>query len=401
MKLFRLADRATAALVGAVVGALLVLSVDAMTRPTDEVRPPATRATAPEAITQGLPDPPARTAVLAWSPGGLPRGSERIVERARAVQAATTVVSGQDWIRRTRAADGTPVDDPPGDLRLPVEVAVVEPREYARFVPSGDRDLIESLRPGEVLLARTAAGLRRGDAGMEIELADHTVRVAGLVSDAAANGYEMLMARPVPRSWRVAYPFLLVEVRKQGSQAVKRRLESLLGEGERLRVRSGRETPFFRYGDAVLPQMMLKETFGEFAARPRADGFIDIDPAWVKRNIARASVPVLGSVVCHRALIPQLRGALRDLQASGLAYTVNARDYGGCFNPRFINADPEARLSHHSWGIALDINVSENAFATRPNIDPRLVETMTAWGFTWGGNWLRPDGMHFEWISFP
>jgi hypothetical protein len=21
-------------------------------------------------------------------------------------------------------------------------------------------------------------------------------------------------------------------------------------------------------------------------------------------------------------------------------------------------------------------------------------------GFTWGGDWLVPDGMHFEWVSF-
>jgi D-alanyl-D-alanine carboxypeptidase len=23
------------------------------------------------------------------------------------------------------------------------------------------------------------------------------------------------------------------------------------------------------------------------------------------------------------------------------------------------------------------------------------------WGFTWGGRWLVPDGMHFEFLRFP
>ena len=23
------------------------------------------------------------------------------------------------------------------------------------------------------------------------------------------------------------------------------------------------------------------------------------------------------------------------------------------------------------------------------------------WGFTWGGRWLVPDGMHFEFVRFP
>ena len=25
----------------------------------------------------------------------------------------------------------------------------------------------------------------------------------------------------------------------------------------------------------------------------------------------------------------------------------------------------------------------------------------SAAGFTWGGRWVVPDGMHFEWVRFP
>jgi hypothetical protein len=33
--------------------------------------------------------------------------------------------------------------------------------------------------------------------------------------------------------------------------------------------------------------------------------------------------------------------------------------------------------------------------------DPRLVEVMERWGFTWGGRWLVPDPAHFEWLRSP
>jgi hypothetical protein len=33
--------------------------------------------------------------------------------------------------------------------------------------------------------------------------------------------------------------------------------------------------------------------------------------------------------------------------------------------------------------------------------DPQLVETMARWGFTWGGFWLVPDPMHFEYVRPP
>ena len=29
-------------------------------------------------------------------------------------------------------------------------------------------------------------------------------------------------------------------------------------------------------------------------------------------------------------------------------------------------------------------------------MDPRVVKVFEHWGFNWGGNFLIPDGMHFE-----
>ena len=48
------------------------------------------------------------------------------------------------------------------------------------------------------------------------------------------------------------------------------------------------------------------------------------------------------------------------------------------------------------WGSAIDVNVSTNPLGARPHQDPRLVRAFAQAGFVWGGRFLRPDGMHFE-----
>jgi D-alanyl-D-alanine carboxypeptidase len=221
--------------------------------------------------------------------------------------------------------------------------------------------------------------------------------VTGVVSDVAANGYEMLIPAPVPSSWARADRFLLALTRDCSTNRIKRELRF----GRALRIRCGRQQPFLRYGDSVLPQMLIKQSFGEFAARPLPDGTIAVERSWARRNIVTATVPLLPPVTCHRALLPQLRGALRELTARGLGHTVDGAQFAGCYTPRFIDRDPDGRLSHHSWGIAVDLNAGENTFGGDSRQDDELVEVMTSWGFTWGGGWLVPDPMHFEWLRWP
>jgi hypothetical protein len=49
----------------------------------------------------------------------------------------------------------------------------------------------------------------------------------------------------------------------------------------------------------------------------------------------------------------------------------------------------------------LDINVAQNPYGAEPRMDRRVVEVFERWGFTWGGRWLVPDAMHFEFMRFP
>lgn len=402
MSRLRLASSHTAAAIaGAVFGALLVLGVDGLTR-TPAPEPDRPRPQRQIQVLDGVHPTSARV-LLAWSPLGMPRSLADALARMPVVERTTQVEAGLDWIVSTRSSDGTESDRIPNGYAIPMEVAVIRPRAYAPFVPASDRDRILGLQPGEVLLARTAAGLRSATTGTVIRLDDgRSLSVTATVSDQATQGYEGLIASPVPRSWARADRFVLSRLKgRDGRTAVERRIRQHVGPGHVLRIRAEGETPFLRYGDAVLPQMVIKKTFGEFAARSNADGSIEIDPLWKRQNLATQRLPLLGRVQCHGAIFPQLRAAIQDAIASGLAFAINPEQFGGCFGPRFIDRDPGGRLSHHSWGIAVDVNVAENIPGTKPDQDRRLVEIFEDHGFSWGGRWLIPDGMHFEWVAWP
>ena len=398
----RAGGTAASAIVGALVGALLVLGVDGLTRPVGP---------GPMGARIEAPDPVARTTrvarrsgnvMLAWSPQGLPSRTEKVLEGTRGVRAVSTVVAGLDWMRRSYAPDGTVIDAPPRGYSIPLELALIQPRRYASFVPAAERDVILSLEPGEVLLASSEARLRGYGQGLKMKVQDRSFVASAVVSDVATNGYEGLVAGPVPSAWSRPDRFVLIRLSSPSRRsAVRHKILDLLGPGGLLRTRTQEDTPYLRYGDAVQSQMVVKKNFGEFAARPRDDGTIAIEPHWLHQNIREERVPLLGRVTCHRALFPQLREALREAAARGFGYVVDARQFGGCFNPRFINRDPGGRLSHHAWGMAVDLNVAENAYGTKADQDQRLVETMERWGFTWGGRWIVPDGMHFEWNRWP
>lgn len=148
---------------------------------------------------------------------------------------------------------------------------------------------------------------------------------------------------------------------------------------------------------AMLSGAAARGAFEPFNYISLGDGMLQIDRGWVSRNIVTADVPVFpGTVRCHRLMIPQLRGALQEIQAEGLAEHIRANEYGGCFTPRHVMFDANRGISMHAWGLAIDFNVSRNGYGERPQMHPRIVEIFRKWGFNWGGAWSTPDGMHFE-----
>jgi hypothetical protein len=151
----------------------------------------------------------------------------------------------------------------------------------------------------------------------------------------------------------------------------------------------------------VLPPVQIKLLFGEFAAKPDPSrpGYLLVEPTWERSHIATEWVPILGRITCNVALFPQIRGVMRELIADGLADSVHS--YSGCYARRYSNRDPSQAISHHTWGIAIDLNVPENLYGATPHQDPRLVRAFERWGFIWGGTFVLPDGMHFEYRRPP
>jgi len=153
--------------------------------------------------------------------------------------------------------------------------------------------------------------------------------------------------------------------------------------------------------DAVLPTVLVKEHFGEFAYRPTSGDRIILDSEWRLANIIDVDLPYLGPFRCHKDMVPLLEGALEEIEAEGLASMIDRRDFqisGGCYNPRLIRGgDKGGAVSRHTWGIAIDINPSDNPYGGRVGMDDRIGEIFRKWGFAWGAGWRFTDGGHFEW----
>ena len=383
-----------AALAGAVAGGAVMLALPV---PGVQLEPVSRPPQAPRGAVGGAAPVPT---LLAWTPGGLPAGFAEAVRRLPGVRAVAEVRSGTAWLTAWRDR-AEPVQRPRPGFQIPVEVAAIQPRGYTAFVPPPDRPAVEALAGGGALLGETSAELRGMDGGGILRFGPRSVRVGGVIADELVGAHEVVVSVGTGARLGITTPRYLLVVPREGvaPRAVERGVRRSVPAGTRIRVRAPGETPVFRHGDAVLPQVRLKELFGEFTARPDGDGTITPDPRWVRENIRTARVPILGQVHCHREAVPLLRAALAELARRGLGDLIVG--YAGCFSPRFANFNPTSGLSHHSWGIAFDINAAQNPLGAEPTLDPRIVEVMRRWGFTWGGLWLVPDGMHFEFQRFP
>lgn len=334
-----------------------------------------------------------------WPSGGLPEG---FAERVRALDqvAAASVVAG-DLVDMTASwdASGELVDQPPEGMAFPLDALAVDPADHRDvFGEAWDRAATD-FGAGEALLSESSAEFRGLGPGGVIELAGgETLTVAGVVDDVLVGSAEVVVRGSEGPAHGVTTERSVL-VRYTGDRgSLEQAVRDAAGD-DPVRVASPDETEAFRHAATVLPQVALKERFGEFAYRPGEGRGIVQDEEWVADNIVRTEVPILGDVECHRELVPSLRGALADLEQDQLRHTIDLDGYAGCYEPRLIKED--AGLSRHAWGVAFDVNADENAYGTEPSQDPRLVRTFERWGFTWGGRWMVPDGMHFEYVGPP
>lgn len=69
--------------------------------------------------------------------------------------------------------------------------------------------------------------------------------------------------------------------------------------------------------------------------------------------------------------------------------------YDGCYVVR--NVRGMSTRSIHSWGLAIDVNASQNALGSPGTQNEELIREFENQGFFWGGNYHnRKDPMHFQ-----
>lgn len=278
-----------------------------------------------------------------------------------------------------------------------LRVAFVDPERFRVFTPrvTGEAEALwHGLREGGVVLTHHAARRMGVTPGARVSVAGRGADVAGAAALGSANLADAVVSARVfdPRAFEYSSTVLVGVNRLRERHAVAARLEAA-GLGTVEWVRDVQPYRAELHGD----HEETVEAFESFTfVNGSQRGWLRIDPGWVKRNIARGDVPIVGEVVCHRLIFPQLRAALEEVVDSGLDDLVDPDDFGGCFAPRHIGRNPHSSLSMHAWGLAIDFNVHTNMYGDEPELDPRIVEIFEGHGFNWGGHWRTPDGMHFE-----
>jgi hypothetical protein len=364
-----------------------------------EVQPPAEQAQAdPEASPRPSPRP--ELASLDLSPVETQQVKIRLAENG--------VPSAEDPVRRALEIDGVtfatavdiaelPVHSEKGTE--PVRVAAVDPNGFRVLTPQVTADATavwERIAEGDAAFTHDVGTRLELELGSRVPAGDgegQTLRVGAYASNGIPPVADVVVSRSTARELGLQGQRTLLISLAEGADAEQVAQQLAEVTGMQPEVLAEPETR-----RAFLTGAAAREAFEPFSYVSIGDGMIQIERDWVQRNIVSAQVPIFrGNVICHRLLIPQLRGALQEVVDRGLADLIDPTQYGGCWVPRHILFNPSRALSMHAWGLAVDFNVKGNEYGNRnPTMDPRIVEIFERWGFVWGGRWSTPDGMHFE-----
>ncbi len=378
--------------------------------PSTVTSPPET----PSSASQETPTPssaspaaqtPSSASLLLWTSGGLAPGLAASVAGLDEVDSSTVVRGDQLDLVGSTTADGAVVSDLVDGWRIPLDVLAVDPAVYLAVIDSwapispSDAAAFAALgpAPGRAVLTETSAAQRGVGTGGHLDLITGTVEIVGVVDDVVGAGAEVIVDLGTGSELGVdTERYILIESRasRSGIEAVLTGLTAAP-----LRLRAPGETPYPRHGDAVLPQLVVKAVFGEFAYRPLSGRDVEIDPSWIEEHIVTVDLPLVGTTRCHRDVVPLVEAALSDLVNRSLSQLIDAAGFAGCFAPRLIG--PGLGMSRHAWGIAVDLNAYDNPAGSTTMKDVRLVDAMAEQGFGWGGQWLNPDAMHFEVVDPP
>jgi hypothetical protein len=272
------------------------------------------------------------------------------------------------------------------------------------------RGVSSPISGGTVVMSETSAGLVSAQAGdiLDLEAADGSIvqAIVGRVApDAEVNGAEVVMSTAQANLLGAT---LDTSVLIYG-QFDRDRLDAALaarGLSTDPKIRVRRSWDSFD-PDSTIGVARTKKALGMFAYHVSANDAVSVDDAWSAQYVpTRDLYPTGIFAVCNQNIKADLTAALQDVVDAGLAGLIdlaNTNTYGGCYGPRFtrIVGSQLGTLSRHTWAQALDTNTAQNCQGCVPKMDCRIVRIFRKHNFAWGGNFINPDGMHFEWVGEP
>jgi D-alanyl-D-alanine carboxypeptidase-like protein len=390
------------------VSALALIVIVWPKGPSDQVAAPS-QATSPATTTGSPAASPAASsqpvpAWLAWMTGGFPTTLRDQIRGADGLTQTVVVAGDTRWMTASHDESGQVVDQPTPPYKIPLDAFAVDPNEYAPFLPDDQRHaIVTALDQGEAVLGQTSSELRRLGPGGSLSFGNVTVQVGAVAPNDVVGWSELLVNREVGRRLGIQDERYLLAFADPGMTLPRftNDVRSLLPSDSYLRTVPPGGTPFVRVASGVNPPVVMKTVFGEFDAYPRSDdpAYLNMDPAWYDAHIQTRTVPLLGAVTCNERLFPSLIGALTDVQAAGLGGAIHV--YSGCYAARTVARSTTAPPSNHAYGAAIDINAPENPYGSTPTMNRGVVKIFEHWGFDWGGQFLIPDGMHFEYRTPP
>jgi hypothetical protein len=378
--------------------------------PQDSIDRPVTATRTAERIT-----PVATDVVTVYNSGTLRADVASRAESAARAAGATLAFGRAASVPMTGLnREAAPVQLPPLGFAYPMGATVLPLEVVARTMGN---DVAQYLTPDALVMGEVSAGLRGAEAGDTVLLTASSgtttsFRVAAVLPANRVGGAEFLMSPQAGDRLGIVQLSRAVIWGFPSRAAIDGALAAneLVSTSVRIRRSWDPADP-----DDTIGMAQTKATLGEFAYRVNSDGSVSQDAAWVAANLPSGRVLLNGSIPirarCHNVVEPALRAALAEIAVRGLGGTIdvtNANTYGGCHLARFNRLTPDSSLgflSRHSWGMALDTNTVGSCqgcappdFATRPG-GCTAVQVFRKHGFAWGGNFLTPDGMHFEYVG--
>lgn len=275
------------------------------------------------------------------------------------------------------------------------------------------RTISAPISQGSVVMGQTSAGLRGAVAGDRIEMmtaggGSLSFTIGMVAADGDIGGTEILMS-----TQQAAMLGAIIDTRVliygKFDRATLQAALTNRGVSGNSRVRIRQSWDAFD-PDLTMSMSNTKARLGEFQmdyANLSTLGWTSVDSTWRNAYLpaARENYPAGIRAMCNREVKDDLYAALQEVVNAGLAGGIdaaNANSYGGC-------TTGQARLSRitqslgsvsrHSWGQPIDVNTVTNCQGCVPKMDCRIVRIFRKHNFAWGGNFLTPDGMHFEWVG--